>query len=59
MKIKEIKYLPSPTYLTDKMNGSLDVLVVLEDLYCKDGFCYCFHLHPKISENNPILVSLI
>jgi hypothetical protein len=37
MKIKEIEYLVSTTGLVE---NCLDVLVILEDNYCTDQFCY-------------------
>ena len=37
VKIKEIKYLTPPR---DMFDDALDVFVILEDDYCRDGFCY-------------------
>ena len=37
MKVKEIKYLIPPT---DSVNDCLDVLVILENNYCTNGFSY-------------------
>jgi hypothetical protein len=37
MKIKEIKYLSTPT---DLVNDCVDVLVTLEDGYCTGDYCY-------------------